>query len=45
MQIFDKIKGVTKETAQAEIEAAGGSFIPVGPATGEEGQSRLYESR
>lgn len=36
--IYDKIKGVTKETAQAEIEAAGGSFIPSGPATGEEGQ-------
>ena len=36
--IYDKIKGVTKETAKAEIEAAGGSFIPAGPATGEEGQ-------
>ena len=37
-QIFDKIKDVTKESAKAEIEAAGGSFIPAGPATGSEGQ-------
>jgi len=36
--IYDKIKGVTKESAKAEIEAAGGSFIPAGPATGEEGE-------
>ena len=42
--IFDKIKGVTKETAKAEIEAAGGSFIPAGPATGEEGQIDFMDS-
>ena len=36
--VFEKLEGVTKKIAQAEIEAAGGSFIPAGRAGGNEGE-------